>query len=123
MKIIQALAKVIVILLLILFILAILFWKVPFGVYPFGPTEQKTVTVSRTYVDHDKEQSHYMVATDKGVFEVDNSWYTGVANADEIFAKFKDGHTYVITTKGNKVVNYFVQEYQYITDAVEVQNK
>jgi len=81
-----------------------------------GPTNTLTVTVSDKHVDADKESgSHYMVNTDKGTFEVDNGLLLGVWNADELYGKLLAGHTYNITTKGNRVVNIFMQEYPYIT--------
>jgi hypothetical protein len=61
-----------------------------------------------------------MVATDQGVFEIDNGALLGVWNADEMYGRLKEGHTYRITTKGNKVVGYFSQEYPYIISLEDV---
>ena len=86
------------------------FW----GTGGFGPTREQLVTVTRCYVDTEGKQSHYMVASDHGMFECDNGWLLGVWNADEIYGKLQAGKSYLITTKGNKVVNMFIQEYPYI---------
>lgn len=88
------------------------------GVFPFGPESTLNVNVTRLYVDvsgsgEDKE-SHYMVGTDKGVYEVDNSWIAGIWNADEIYSSLQQGSNYTITVKGNKYVNFFMQQYPYI---------
>jgi hypothetical protein len=94
------------------------------GVGAFGPTRQWEVTVQRAYVDYsgsgDNKESHYMVATDKGMFEVDNGWMLGVWNADELYGKMVPGKKYHITTEGNKVVGMFYQEYPYITAVREI---
>lgn len=96
------------------------------GVYGFGPKNTLDVTINRTYVDYsgsgDNKSSHYMVATDKGVFEVDNGIMLGMWNADEVYGKFKNDKKYRITTKGNRVVGMFFQEYPYILNAYEIQD-
>lgn len=89
------------------------------GTYPFGPEATHHVTVNRLYIDTSSDgdggrESHYMVGTDKGVFEVDNSWIAGIWNADDMYASLLQGSNYTITVKGNKVVNFFMQEYPYI---------
>lgn len=89
------------------------------GVFPFGPESTLNVNVTRLYVDvsgsgEDKE-SHYMVGTDQGVFEVDNSLWLWIWNSDEIYAQLQQGSNYTINIKGRKVVNWFYQEYPYIT--------
>lgn len=85
------------------------------GIYPFGPIATNTVTVTRLYIDvsgGDKStSSHYMVGTDKGVYEVDNSLWLWLWNADEIYAQLKQGETYRVTAKGNKLVNMLFQDY------------
>ena len=94
------------------------------GLFPFGPEQTKTVKVERVYVDYsgDKESqiSHYMVGTDAGVFEVDNSIWLWLWNADEIYASLIEKESYVITTKGNKMANFFAQEYPRIISAKKV---
>lgn len=64
-----------------------------------------------------------MVATDQGVFEVQNGYMLGMWNADEVYGRMIPGKTYNITTKGNKVVGMFFQEYPYIIQATEISNK
>jgi len=91
-----------------------------FGTGGFGPERVVTVTVERLYVDHNGHNSSYMVGTDEGVFEVDNGWMLGIYNADEVYSSLKEGHTYRVVTKGNKVVNPWIQEYPYIVDVSQV---
>lgn len=91
------------------------------GVGGFGPIRNETVKVTNLYVDRSSDSSHYMVGTDKGVFEVDNGFLLGLWNADEIYNKFQKDHTYNITTKGNRVLFLgFMQEYPYIIGVQEV---
>ena len=93
------------------------------GIGGFGPTNIVEATVTRLYVDAAGEQgSHYMVATNQGVFEVDNGLLLWIWNADEIYGALQTGKTYRFTTKGNKVVNFMFQEYPYIVKAQEITN-
>ena len=94
-------------------------FPVMMGTYPFGPEQTLNVTINRLYIDTSSDgdggrQSHYMVGTDKGVYEVDNSWIAGIWNADEIYSSLQQGSNYTITVKGNKYVNFFMQQYPYI---------
>ena len=88
------------------------------GIGAWGPTQVHDVAVTRTYVDFsgsgDSKASHYMVGTDKGVFEVDNGLFIWTWNADELYAKIQVGKQYRITTRGKKVVGMFFQEYPYV---------
>lgn len=95
------------------------FWL---GLNGWGPVRTVDTVVTKTYIDHgEQNQSHYMVGTESGVFEVDNGWNLGVSNADEIYAKMKEGHKYHLTTKGNKLVWYFgIQNYPYIIKVEEI---
>ncbi|MEW6304397.1 MAG: hypothetical protein AB1705_13045 [Verrucomicrobiota bacterium] len=90
------------------------------GLFPFGPTATHTVKIQRAYVDvsgsKNSTQSHYIIGTDKGVFEVDNSIINGIANADEIYAGLQPGKTYRVKVRGNKVVNFFFQSYPHIVE-------
>lgn len=89
------------------------------GCGPRGSVSQATVT--RLWVDNLGERgSAYMVATDKGVFEVDNGILLGMWNADEVYGSLKPGKTYDFATKGRKVQNLFMQEYPRIVRAVEI---
>jgi hypothetical protein len=85
------------------------------GVYPFGDRATQTVTIQRLYVDvsgtKESTSSHYMVGTDKGTFEVDNSLWLWLWNADELYSKLEQGKSYKIETKGRKVVNFLFQSY------------
>jgi len=115
---------VVVVLVVSIVIGLLLFLRPVLGIYPFGPREQVTATVDRVYVDYsgtgDSQESSYMVATDHGVFEVDNSLWLGIWNADKTYGKIKEGHTYRFEVKGREVLNLFFQEYPGITTASEV---
>lgn len=91
-----------------------------FGLYPFGPQKTETVTVERLYVDAHGKFSSYMVGTDKGVFEMDNSLILGIYNIDELYAKLQDGKTYEVTLKGNKLTTWYCNEYPHITTVKEL---
>jgi hypothetical protein len=94
---------------------------VPIGLYVIqgagvcGPTRTQAVTIERLYVDANSGSSHYMVGTDQGVFEVDNGLFLWVWNSDELYAQLKEGQRFLVRTEGNRVVNFFLQEYPYIT--------
>lgn len=97
------------------------------GIGGWGPTNTADVTIIRTYVDvrksGDNIQSHYMVSTDQGIFEIDNGILLGLWNADGLYGKLKPGVIYHITTKGRKIVNILIQEYPYIVRVVELPPK
>lgn len=88
------------------------------GTGGFGPERTQNVVVKRLYVDSGTKESgsHYMVGTDKGVFEVDNGILLGMWNADEIYAQMEQGKSYTIRTKGNRVVGFMFQYYPYIVE-------
>jgi prepilin-type N-terminal cleavage/methylation domain-containing protein len=121
------LVEVLVVVLILLIVVAIC---IPLfvGVGGMGPTNTVTATINRMYIDvsgggeDSSTKSHYMVATDQGVYEVGNGWLLGVWNADEIYGKLKVGGKYEFTTKGRKIANFFMQEYPYIVKVVEVSN-
>jgi hypothetical protein len=96
-----------------------IFINYSFGVKGFGPERDLDIKVTRLYVDYsgDKESqsSHYMVGTDQGVFEVSNFWFPfTLFNSDELYSKLEVGKTYKVTVKGNKVLNFWFQQYPYI---------
>ena len=89
-----------------------------YGVEGFGPEDIKRVTINRLYVDSGKA-SHYMVGTDKGVYEISNHLIPiQLFNCDELYSKLEVGKTYTVKLKGNKVTNWYMQQYPYI---IEVQ--
>ena len=86
------------------------------GVAGFGPEYVNQVTINRLYVDGGKA-SHYMVGTDKGVYEIKNFLYpVQIYNCDELYSKLEVGKTYLVKLKGNKVTNWFMQQYPYIIE-------
>lgn len=115
--------KALIVLVIILFIASFAIGPI-LGIGGFGPVDTVQATVARCYVDvsgsGDNRASHYMVGTDKGIFEVDNGVFLRLWNADELYGSLVAGKTYVFTTKGRKVVNFFFQEYPYIIAAREV---
>lgn len=111
------------IVLIVVAVIAVALFRAPLmGIFPFGPTGKVECTINRLYVDSGgkEEGSHYMVGTDKGVFEVENSAWASVTNADELYSILKEGKRYRLTTKGDKVVGYFYQEYPRITAIEEI---
>ena len=91
-----------------------------YGVNGFGPVQEQVITIERLYVDGGKH-SHYMVGTDKGVYEVSNFTFPiQIWNSDEIYSNLQVGKTYHIKTKGNKILNWYFQEYPYIIEVKEI---
>ena len=87
-----------------------------YGVGGFGPEYVNNVTVQRLYVDGGKA-SHYMVGTDKGVYEISNHLIPiQLFNCDELYSKLEVGKTYTVKLKGNKVTNWLMQQYPYIIE-------
>lgn len=91
-----------------------------YGLGGFGPTQKMLVTVSDKHIDQKNDTSRYIVSTDQGVFQCDNSMVLGICNADEIYGNLTTGNTYSITTKGREAVNSFMREYPYIVLATKV---
>ena len=94
-------------------LLAVWFFAHPLlGCFPWGPTREVTATVTRLYVDNNGDAgSSYMVGTDAGVFEVDNSLWLWKWNADHRYSQLKEGQKYRLTVKGNEVVGFLFQSY------------
>lgn len=99
-----------------------IFFGVPYslGLYPFGPESTQTITVDRLYVDAHGKSSSYMVASDKGIFEMDNSIILGIYNIDELYGKLEAGKSYEVTVKGGKLLNFLFQAYPCIMTVQEV---
>lgn len=99
-----------------------IFFGLPYGLglYPFGPQSIQTITVDRLYVDAHGKSSSYMVASDKGIFEMDNSLVLGIFNIDELYGQLEAGKTYEVTVKGGKLLNIFFQCYPHITTVKEI---
>lgn len=108
----------------VIFVLFLITYPIFLGTGGWGPVNQlKSVHVTRLYVDHSGDSSSYMVATDQGIFEVDNGIMLGVKDADKIYGGIKEGGTYDFTTRGNEVLWWFdiIQEYRYIVSKVNVE--
>ena len=100
---------------LLLLTIAVVSCEVGMGAHGFGPHGMVTnAVVMSKHVDRGREESHYMVTTDKGTFECDNGFLVGTWNADEIYGSMEIGKAYDIRTKGNKVVGMMFQSYPYV---------
>lgn len=89
--------------------------RVGLGLFPFGPEGEIQAQVQRLYVDvsgdNQVTKSHYMVGTDKGVFEVSNSIWLWMWDADKRYSQLQTDKSYELKTKGNELINIFFQEY------------
>lgn len=85
------------------------------GLFPFGPETEIHAKVQRLYVDvsggKDYTKSHYMVGTDKGVFEVSNSLWLWMWDADKRYSQLQNNKEYRLQVKGNELINILFQEY------------
>lgn len=91
-----------------------------FGLFPFGPEETIVAKVERLYVD---SRSYYMVGTYQGVFEVNNSTWLWMWDANERYANIKEGGTYKFRVKGRKMLNILFQEYPGIISVTPMEGK
>jgi prepilin-type N-terminal cleavage/methylation domain-containing protein len=110
------LIELLVVVAIILILFCGVFHSPIMGFFPFGPEKQIEAKVERLYVDRGNEKSYYMVGTDNGVFEVDDSVWLGIYNSDELYARLKEGESYILTTKGVKMTNFFFREYPHIIE-------
>lgn len=89
--------------------------RVGLGLFPFGPEQEVNAKVQRLYVDVSGDtqhtKSHYMVGTDKGVFEVSNSLWLWMWDADKRYSQLQVDMNYQLEVKGNELVNFLFQEY------------
>lgn len=90
------------------------------GIDGFGPTRTFTTKIVSKHVYAHEHGTSYMVTTDAGTFEVENGFLLGLWNADELYGGLGVSETYRITTKGNKFVGVFFQEYPYVIRAEKV---
>jgi hypothetical protein len=97
-----------------------IFFGLPYSLdlYPFGPQSTETIKIERLYIDVSGKSSNYMIGTDKGVFEMDNSFILGIYNIDELYAKLEVGKAYEAKVKGKKLLNFLFQTYPHITEVV-----
>lgn len=103
-------------------LLVSIFFGLPYslGLYPFGPESTQTITVNRLYVDVSGKSSNYMISSDKGIFEMDNSLILQIFNIDELYGQLEAGKTYEVTAKGQKLLNFIFQTYPHIITVKEV---
>lgn len=105
---------------LIICFIMVTFSSVILGIDGYGPYKNiSDITIISKHIDSGKK-SHYMVTTNQGTFEVGNGYFLGVWNSDEIYGNLKENKNYDIRIKGNKIINFFFQEYPYIIEAKEV---
>ena len=85
------------------------------GLFPFGPEQEVHAKIQRLYVDVSGDtqstKSHYMVGTDKGVFEVSNSLWLWIWDADKRYSQLQVDNKYQLRVKGKELVNFLFQEY------------
>lgn len=121
----SSLTEILVVLSIVGIVLCLILGGPLLGTFPFGPSRTVIAKVERLYVDYsggkDSSSSHYMVGTDQGVFECDNSLWLGLWDADERYASLKQGDTYELKVKGRKVINFFIQEYPGIVEVKKAQ--
>lgn len=98
--------------------------RVGLGLFPFGPEQEIYAKVQRLYVDvsgdKDYTKSHYMVGTDKGVFEVSNSLWLWMWDADKRYSQLQNDKEYRLKIKGNELINILYQEYPRITSIAPI---
>lgn len=92
------------------------------GFGAWGQRRTITATVRKTWVDVQWGFSHYLVATDLGVFEIANNRRAGVRNADELFGSLEPGKAYTLVVRGNTVTNALATYYPLIVSAQPVTN-
>jgi hypothetical protein len=114
----------ILLMILAFFIGAYLFVEFALGIFPFGPLSTREVAVERLYVDYgENKSSSYMVGTSEGVFEVKNSFWLWMWDADDRYSQLKEGEKYRIQVKGNKVVGFLFQEYPVVIHIEKIEKK
>jgi hypothetical protein len=95
------------------------------GLFPFGPEQEIAAKVQRLYVDvsgsKDSTSSHYMVGTDKGVFEVSNSLWLWMWDADKRYSQLETDKEFKLKVKGNELINIIFQEYPRILSVTPIQ--
>lgn len=90
------------------------------GIGGLGPKSSIQCTVQKTYIDHSQEGSSYIVMTDAGPFEVDNSFFLWKFDADTTFGNIKEGHKYTLDVSGKRYQNFFMQDFPLIIKAQEI---
>jgi hypothetical protein len=95
------------------------------GLFPFGPEQEVHAKIQRLYVDVSGDtqstKSHYMVGTDKGVFEVSNSLWLWIWDADKQYSQLQADKEFKLKVKGNELINILFQEYPRITSVTPIQ--
>jgi hypothetical protein len=95
------------------------------GLFPFGPEQEIVAKINRLYVDYsgakDSTSSHYMVGTDKGVFEVSNSLWLWSWDADKRYSQLQTEKEFKLIVKGNELINIIFQDYPRIISVTPIQ--
>lgn len=79
------------------------------------------IIVSKKITDVSKEGSHYLLTTDKGMFEVDRpllDTFNTTRNPDLIYSKIIEGEKYQLHHYGYRID--FIYEYPIVVDAEEL---
>lgn len=81
-----------------------------YGAYEaVNPTKDVTVTVTDKVVKNSKNDSTYLIFTDKGVFEDSDSLINGKWNSSDLYNELKVGKTYTLHVRGirNHVLSWY----------------
>lgn len=88
--------------------------------YHFGE-DYTDVTVQKKMIDVSKEGSHYLLVTDKGVFEVDRplmDYFSKEINPDAVYSKIEEGRRYKLHHYGYRID--FEYDYPIVVGAEEI---
>ena len=81
-----------------------------YGLYEaVNPTKDVTVTVTDKVVKNSKNDSTYLIFTDKGVYEDSDSMINGKWNSSDLYNELKVGKTYTLHVRGirNHVLSWY----------------
>src|SRR5690242_10075888 len=81
-----------------------------YGLYEaVNPTKDVTVTVTDKVVKNSKNDSTYLIFTDKGVFEDSDTLINGKWNSSDFYNELKVGKTYTLHVRGirNHVLSWY----------------
>jgi hypothetical protein len=81
------------------------------------------VTVQKKFVDYSEKNSHYIIVTNKGVFEIDRpllDTFNQYRNPDVVYSGITEGRTYQIHYYGFRID--WIYDYPIVTEAHEIAN-